>query len=1032
MSVWCGFVAVSQAAPTANLECTASVGITCVKNRMHQSNGKGPTTPLRQNQNCMGFENKTLLMGFDARPVKGWEIDKAYLHLYLAKGDLYAVGLCQVMSPWNEGEGENFEEAAGASCWAFARLPKAGAKPEIADWWAWPGSSICSVSWAHPAARYSYAAPAAIEREKVGSDQAIARGGDAGEVEKRFVHLRIPVDTDMIAALAAGVAYGMILTDDKGQVAESRALLGRGTPYVDNDAEDVWAFTRHVMDANLRPRLEVTGTPVDPAKIPAGPRVLKATPSSDPGVSMTFDVQSPADCDGGTVLAYAVKCVSSTAAQGEVSRQIPQWMLPRPAKAGEQQRIVIGNIPTGDWRVQIGAVDRCGRQSWSEEVKVAVPPPKIAKFAAAIRKPAAISEIRAAAEEVFVVPDMVGVDPVSGKVLRDGDVYSDEPDYAVRNSVWDLASRRITLAAMANEVVAFQVIVPKGPKGVEQLKIETGDLKGPGKSIEARNLSAYMMWYVKSPSTLREDVGPGKLEDPTTRPVAWHADACVPLSEPFSTSMSIPSPQNAIEGQTNASIGVDIYVPKDAAAGKYEGTLRLASPSWAAPKELRIVMEVLPAALPDDPTFPIDLNCYGGLAGMAGVSGEGLQTRDAEWKFYALAKQHRLMINVLGYRQNGAVDASRTPVVDGAGADCKVTDWKPFDDSYGGLLDGSAFDPAKGYVGPGAMRPISHMYLPFHENWPLPLEKYYKDYAKMTTRLEFGAWAKTSRPLDEAFGDDYKRGYAAVAREFAEHFARKGWTGTHFQVFLNDKYYYKASFLSGARAGSGASFWLLDESIDYDDYAANRFFLLLAKRGIDAANHDEVHFDYRADVSQPEMTRGLLDNVVNLWMDNLGAMDNGFVTTAQVRQKYIPGETYWFYGGGPGVSAPPVNTMQLLLGQWAEGSSGALPYWTTLGGRDWAKADDMAIYYTGKNYANSGQNYPGPLAGLRMKIMRRCQQDIEIIQLAANKNGWSRAQTRTALAALADDPAAPVLSFGKLTADQQETLRAAARQEAVK
>jgi len=48
------------------------------------------------------------------------------------------------------------------------------------------------------------------------------------------------------------------------------------------------------------------------------------------------------------------------------------------------------------------------------------------------------------------------------------------------------------------------------------------------------------------------------------------------------------------------------------------------------------------------------------------------------------------------------------------------------------------------------------------------------------------------------------------------------------------------------------------------------------------------------------------------------------------------------------------------------------------GGRDWSKADDLAIFYSGKNYARGAKSYPGAFAGLRMKIMRRAQQDIGV------------------------------------------------------
>jgi hypothetical protein len=63
-----------------------------------------------------------------------------------------------------------------------------------------------------------------------------------------------------------------------------------------------------------------------------------------------------------------------------------------------------------------------------------------------------------------------------------------------------------------------------------------------------------------------------------------------------------------------------------------------------------------------------------------------------------------------------------------------------------------------------------------------------------------------------------------------------------------------------------------------------------------------------------------------------------------------------------------------------------------------------------------------------MKCLRRCQQDAELLmQLAASK-GWDRTRVRSALAPYADDPAAAVLRFDKLTFDQLNQLRAAVAQ----
>lgn len=405
------------------------------------------------------------------------------------------------------------------------------------------------------------------------------------------------------------------------------------------------------------------------------------------------------------------------------------------------------------------------------------------------------------------------------------------------------------------------------------------------------------------------------------------------------------------------------------------------------------------------------------------------KARQAEYSFYRLAKQHRQMVNALPYKQSGRLEPL-PPSVEVKDGDLHVTDWSPFDDHYGPLLDGSAFTEENGYVGPDAGAGISEMYLHFHEDWPLPVQKWYQDYKPLKTRLDFAAWAKTSRQLNDAFSEEYKRHYRSVARQFAEHFQEKGWTDTVYHVFLNNKYYFKVPYFASQETtslGTGASFWLLDEPVDYDDYMANAFFLGLARQGVDSAAAPDVKFAYRTDVSQPEMTRGMWNNICNLWVCSGGAIRSGYVLTANMRQKWIPDEEFWHYGGGPGLSAAPVDTVKSFLNSWCSGSTGILPYWTTNGGNRWIQPSDpdMAIYYTGRNYANSGKSYPGAFASLRIKTMRRAQQDLEYLHLLAGLEGWDRALVRQAIAKYANDSAAPVLIFDDLSAETVFEMRQA-------
>jgi hypothetical protein len=694
---------------------------------------------------------------------------------------------------------------------------------------------------------------------------------------------------------------------------------------------------------------------------------------------------------------------------------------------------------------------------------------------------------------VYAVPDMVKIDPVGGFVLRDGDAYREDGRFAASNPVFQADCAAITVDAPANAAAAFQLIVgaeklargmgvpPVRPAGVSPaaedrsgagtaprrtdetpmprpderpssglrgVRVAVTDLTGPdgGKIAAKPNIQCFRVWYVKSPpkpASTAAGAAAGAASqpaDPAVRPAAWHGDACLPLREPFGDSFAVPAADNAVDGQTNQAVWVDVFVPKGTPPGDYAGKVTVSAEGGVVPVTLALTLRVLPLTLSDQPTWPVELNCYGRLAEFVGLDAKDPKAPQAEWEFYRLAKAHRLMFNSVPYGQRGTVDATRCPVLAGEGAEVKVADWSPMDSRLGPLLDGSAFSAEQGYVGPGAGTPISHIYLPFHENWPLPLAKYYRDYAEMSDRLDFAEWAWKSVSPEKAFPPEFQDGYASVARQFAEHAQAKGWTGTTFQFFLNNKYYYKVAYFSAAGGRGGSSFWLLDEPVDYDDYAANAFFLGLARKGVAAAAASaatapaggtgagavaQPKFAFRVDVSQPEMSRGLWNGVVDLWMCGYSAVNSGYVTTAAVRQKWLPNEAFWHYGGGPPVTAAPVSQMQTFLASWCSGSAGILPYWTTLGGSDWTKGDDLAIYYTGKNYAGGKQSCPIPLPGVRMKVLRRCQQDVELLMLLAAAKGWDRPRVRAALAPYADDPAAPVLTFNKLTFDKMLQLRSA-------
>jgi hypothetical protein len=990
----CACLLRSAAAETVTLTATANAGISSIRPQtnnghdMDLSWGSGDTLAVRQNQNWAGFENKTVLLNFDAKAVKGWAIKQAFLHVALAKGDLYGVGLCSVLNDWREPTVDGDVEP-GAPSWNFRATPKAGEEPTDANWWAWPDSGLYSAAWLHPALRYSHAGPNQIDRYT-----------DPDGVR----WLQIPVDPQLITAMACGVSYGMVLTDDKGQVAEAAMLDKNPKPYTYDPSFEIQLYSRHAKEGRLAPKLEITGAPQTTSG--AGSiKDLKVTAVNPTSGGVTLEFTAPgASGDGGAAFAYYAKYFRDGTAQARV----PRYALPLPAAAGQHQTMTLLAIPRGSWRMAFQAIDAVGSPNGEITFDVSIPAAPDNSFAT-LKKyqwrppdngPAPTTDSRAMA---WTNGDLIRIDPLSNK-----------PSYAAGNGM--------IVSAARNEVVSFQVIVQRLAGPLLDVRVECGDLIGPDNTrITADHIQLFREYYFK-------------VNDKDGVP-HWIPDACVPLTKtaPFSSVFSIPSDNVGAE-QMNQAVWIDVHTPKDALRGQYRGRVTVTSASLTAPLELTLLLNLRKFALPDEISFPVELNTYSGIGAFQKLSLDKEPDRflKAERRYYQLAHQHRLTLNILRYSHSGKISEKAAPPLDGEGAKRRVTNWADWDARFGPLLDGSAFSAAADYSGPGMNTPVAQFYLPVHENWPMDLDAYYADKADFPTRPEYAAWAKKSRRLDETIATPYKEGFAGVIGGLFKHFGEKGWTKTNFQFFLNNKYYFKCNFFVDPLVGGGAKpggrcYWLLDEPVDFDDFDANRFFLSMARRAVENSGVKNVKAQYRIDISNPHMARGLLDGVCDLWDCSFL---NEIASSARVRQNMLPDEKWWNYGGGPNVGQPSALTEANFLTRYSWGCAGYLPYWSNFGEGDaWKTSSGLSIFYSGHHFAGTDKDYDGPIPGLRMKMMRRAQQDIEYLNLLAQSKDWDRERVISALSKYADNPESlSGFTFEKLSNGGMHRLREAIAQ----
>jgi hypothetical protein len=349
--------------------------------------------------------------------------------------------------------------------------------------------------------------------------------------------------------------------------------------------------------------------------------------------------------------------------------------------------------------------------------------------------------------------------------------------------------------------------------------------------------------------------------------------------------------------------------------------------------------------------------------------------------------------------------AEYVPGLGGTGASVHVSDWSEFDRIFGPLFDGSAFEG-----NPRGRVPVRAFYLPLHENWPLPLLDYYAFREPPLNAEVIVRHQLEAPPVDEALPETYKAGFQNVTRDFAAHFAEKGWTGTDFQMYLNNKYQYW-----------GATYWTLDEPVCRDDWQAIRFFAQLYRSALDGAQGPR--FVFRGDISRPWWQYDQMDGLMDTIYYGGGVFD--VPEFARRYNRRIPDPHV--YGACNEVAAPNLESAVWCLKAYVLGMNGVLP-WSSIGDADSLVEPNQ----DGLIVPGDRAGYIGPVASLRVFALRRGAQDVELLRMLAEERGYSREQIGALVAqrvplgarltqTSADDAAA--LEFSELSAQDLVALK---------
>jgi len=777
--------------------------------------------------------------------------------------------------------------------------------------------------------------------------------------------LRIPVDPKLVQAVAVGLSHGLVLADEKGQTRENHDLA-----------------TRH--QSNARPYLAVEG---QPHHVAATFALQRAAPTAAPFPQAASLTSGAIEVNIGDPFPKAmVDSLGHRIRLLDASRKTV-----REAVAFRSMKVPFeGLAPSGQYTVICETF--VGPQGYASK-------PIPVKASPALDTPA--PPTFPAAEGT--IPDGDAMNGWWWQRLGSGgkfDAVSAGPKPGSAVGAWPTVPAPVT---PRNAWVGMQVVLmPPGGKA-KDISVEVSELRdaNPRPSrvfAPLKHVRLSRVWYVPKENK-------------------QHAEVLVPI-EP-GRMFDIPWQQNRVPGQANQVVFVDVWVPGSAGPVPYSGTLTVKQ----AGKTLFTVpirVDVATVTLPDEFHFAGDMNTYSSPAKAMGVKfSDARAFMDMERKYYRLAHTHRMTLSVLPYSQSGAIDWRGAPKLTPKGAD-----WSEWDERYGPLLSGEAFSKEAGYVGPGEGVPLRHLYLPFHENWPARLAEHFtpwpppRDYQKM---LE---WTAALPPIGECIHPRLPVLWDQALHAFTSHLSEKRWLRTRYQVYLNNKYYFRRD------NGRGISLWLLDEPMYSDDFLALAYFgaplrQMRINRYADAA---QELVDYRIDISRPTHQRRWLDGVADLNVCS-GKLHSQRRLIAYRKRTF--GERYWNYRMPPSFGADNTAWATWPIRSYCWGAIGTVPWQTIASDGDLYKADTTALMYPGRKFGLSE-----PVPSLRMKAWRQGLQITELLRVLRTKRKWADVQLRAFVGQVCGldgwkdgmDPNqdAPVVTFRGMDARKLDLLQRAA------
>ena len=258
-------------------------------------------------------------------------------------------------------------------------------------------------------------------------------------------------------------------------------------------------------------------------------------------------------------------------------------------------------------------------------------------------------------------------------IITEGLVVQEKPEVklTVLNSLERIGQNqplfgetRAIIKAAKNEVESFQVVVGAVQKNVRVVKAEMSDLTGNAGTIGKENITLYREEYARvRRSSPMAQLPPGLFADPlvpfinpqTGQPIEPFSQYRKKWGDPMISSgyEMYALPFDVWKGE-NQPVWVDVYIPKNAAAGEYKGTFTVTLANfpdqWGTKPEtvvnklvtIPVTVIVWDFSLPDGPTHRNHFGNVQGVARLFGVERTSDKFMEIEKRYCQMMSDHRI------------------------------------------------------------------------------------------------------------------------------------------------------------------------------------------------------------------------------------------------------------------------------------------------------------------------------------------------------------------------------------------------------